>query len=225
MAAIVYLRVSTEEQSESGLGLAAQLTAATATATRLGLELAGVHTDAGISGSKSISDRPALVAALGSVKRGDVLIVAKRDRIARDMMVTMQVEKELERKGARLISAAGEGTDGDSIGDMIQRRVLDLFAQVERDMTRARTKAALQAKKAKGERVGAIPYGYKLADDGCHLEPAWFEQDVIALVRSLRISGLTYRAIVEHLNRTNMNSRTGNRWQLQQIQRMITSPN
>ncbi len=225
MAAILYLRVSTDEQSESGLGLDAQLSAATAAAGRLGMEISGVHTDAGISGSKSISDRPALVAALGSVKRGDVLIVAKRDRIARDMLVTMQVEKELERKGGRLVSAAGEGTEGDSIGDLIQRRVLDLFAQVERDMTRARTKAALQEKKSRGERVGAIPYGCKLADDGRHLEPAWFEQDVIALVRSLRISGLTYRAIVEYLNRTNVNSRTGNRWQLKQIQRMIMSPN
>jgi len=46
--------------------------------------------------------------------------------------------------------------------------------------TKSLTKAALGAKKARGERVGEIPYGYRLATDGVHLEPDQAEQAVIA---------------------------------------------
>ena len=116
MAAVAYLRVSTDEQAESGLGLDAQLSAVQAAADRLGVAIAAVHTDAGVSGAKGIESRPGLFSALAAVKRGDVLLVAKRDRIARDMLLTMQVERELERKGARLVSAAGEGTDSEDVG-------------------------------------------------------------------------------------------------------------
>ena len=224
MAAVAYLRVSTDEQAESGLGLDAQLSAVQAAADRLGVAIAAVHTDAGVSGAKGIESRPGLFSALAAVKRGDVLLVAKRDRIARDMLLTMQVERELERKGARLVSAAGEGTDSEDVGGLIQRRVLDLFAEIERQMTRARTKAALAEKKRRGERVsGAIPYGFRLAADGVHLEMCEREQDVIALVRSLRCDGLSYRAIVETMNRNNVPTRTGNAWQLRQIQNIIAN--
>jgi DNA invertase Pin-like site-specific DNA recombinase len=224
MPAVAYIRVSTDEQAESGLGLDAQLAEIRAAAERLGMSVGSVHTDAGYSGAKEIADRPGLFAALASVKRGDVLLVAKRDRIARDMLLTLQVERELERKGARLVSAAGEGTDSEDLGGLIQRRVLDLFAEIERQMTRARTKAALAEKRKRGERVsGAIPYGYTLAADGVHLDICEREQDVIALVRSLRCDGLSYRAIVAAMNTNNVATRTGNVWQLRQIQNILAN--
>ena len=127
---------------------------------------------------------------------------------------------------ARVVSAAGEGTeaDGDDIGGLIQRRMLDLFAEVERQMIRARTKAALAEKKRKGERVsGGIPYGYRLASDGIHLEPCEREQEVIALVASLRADGASYRAIVATLNGNGIPPRSGKAWHLAQIQRIIAT--
>jgi DNA invertase Pin-like site-specific DNA recombinase len=51
--------------------------------------------------------------ALNALRRGDVLIVAKRDRIARDAFVSVLIEREAAKKGARIVSAAGEGTDSD----------------------------------------------------------------------------------------------------------------
>jgi DNA invertase Pin-like site-specific DNA recombinase len=226
MAAVVYLRVSTDEQGERGYGLDAQETACRLAAERLGLSIAAVHIDAGVSGASDICDRPALLTALAAVRRGDVLLVAKRDRIARDQFVTLQVERMVAQRGARIVSAAGEGTDaaGDDIGGLIQRRMLDLFAEVERQMIRARTKAALAEKKRKGERVsGAIPYGYALAADGIHLLPCDREQEIIALVRSLRADGATFRAIVAAMNTNNVATRTGNAWQLRQIQNILAT--
>jgi DNA invertase Pin-like site-specific DNA recombinase len=219
--AILYLRVSTDEQAESGLGLAAQRAACIAAATRDGLEIIGEHIDAGISGSKGITDRPGLLSALSAVKRGGVLLVAKRDRIGRDMAITIAVESEITRKGARLLSAAGEGSEDDSVGGMIQRRMIDLFAEVEREMIRTRTRAAMAEKKAKGERVSRfLPFGYSLAADGIHLVTNEREQRIIAVVHSLRADGLTLRAIATELDNCNPRE-DGKAWAPMSIKRMI----
>jgi len=173
------------------------------------------------SGSKGIEDRPALTEALAALKKGDVLIVAKRDRIARDMLVTLTVEKVVSKRGARLLSVAGEGSDSEGVTGLILRTMTDVFAQVERETIRTRTRSALQVKKSKAERVGAIPYGYRLAEDGIHLIESEREQRIIALVQSLRADKLSLRAIVARLNGESVTTRTGNVWQLTQVARIL----
>lgn len=58
-----------------------------------------------------------------------MLIVAKRDRLGRDPMVVAMIESAVKRKGARIVSAAGEGTDSDSPTDILMRRMVDAFAE------------------------------------------------------------------------------------------------
>ncbi len=221
MKAIIYTRVSTEEQSQSGLGLEAQESACRTLAGTIGASETLLFTDAGISGSKGIEDRPALTEALAALKKGDVLIVAKRDRIARDMLVTLTVEKVVSKRGARLLSVAGEGSDSEGVTGLILRTMTDLFAQVERETIRTRTRSALQVKKSKAERVGAIPYGYRLSEDGIHLIESEREQRIIALVQSLRADGMSLRQIVVRLNADSVTTRNGNGWQLTQIVRIL----
>jgi len=83
------------------------------------------------------------------------------------------------------------------------------------------TKAALQAKKAQGERVGAIPYGYYLDANGVDLHPDPVEQDVIRQARELQSSGLSLRKIAAELQRRGKVSRNGATFQATQIQRMV----
>jgi DNA invertase Pin-like site-specific DNA recombinase len=219
--AVLYLRVSTDDQAESGLGIEAQRTACRAAAVRLGLEITGEHVDAGLSGSKGIAERPALLSALSAVKRGGVLLVAKRDRVARDMGITLAVESELGRKGARLISAAGEGSEDDGIGGLILRTVSDMNAQIERMQVSIRTRAAMAEKKAKGERVSRfLPFGYTLAADGIHLVANDREQQIIAVVQSLRSDGMSYGAIATALDTTTPRE-DGRPWQKMSVKRMI----
>src|SRR5262245_6297753 len=126
--AIGYSRVSTDQQRESGLGLEAQLAAIEQTAARLQLRLAETFTDT-LRGKTSIEQRPGLAAGLNALRRGDVLIVAKRDRIARDTFVSGLIEREAARKGARVVSAAGEGTDSEEPTAIFTRRILDAVAE------------------------------------------------------------------------------------------------
>ena len=75
--AVAYVRCSTEEQRESGLGLEAQCQAITETAAELGLTIRGWFDDEGRSGGLDIYRRPGLLGAIGAIRRGDALIIAK----------------------------------------------------------------------------------------------------------------------------------------------------
>ncbi len=215
--AIGYRRVSTTEQKESGLGLDAQQTAIEVAAGRLGLPLADTFTDAGLSGGLPLEQRPALLAALDALRKGDVLVVAKRDRLGRDVLNVAMFDRLVERKGARVVSAAGEGTDANDPTSRLMRQIVDSFAEYERAIIRARTRAALAVKKARGERVGGIPFGYQLAGDGRTLDPHADEQRALAVIRELRGAGWTFRAIAADLNGQGFRSRTGGPWVRQSV--------
>mgnify|MGYP001457642550 CR=1 FL=1 len=105
MAVLAYIRVSTDEQTASGLGLEAQEAAIRARYDTV----ASTYRDEGYSGADS--KRPALLACIDALRRGDVLAVAKRDRLARDVFLSAWIQKEVKRRGARIESAAGEVLD------------------------------------------------------------------------------------------------------------------
>lgn len=215
MATFAYLRVSTEQQSDSGAGLDAQLDAC----KRVAGELAGVYRDEGISGKAGLDKRPALLEAISRLSKGDVLIVAKRDRLGRDPLVIAMIEASVQRKGARIVSAAGEGTDGDAPSDILMRRLIDAFAEYERLIIVARTKAALQAKKVRGERIGSIPYGWR-CDDGVNLVPDETEQSALALIHELNEKGLSLRNIAVRLEAAGYKPR-GKSWHPQSVSNIL----
>jgi DNA invertase Pin-like site-specific DNA recombinase len=147
--------------------------------------------------------------------------VAKRDRIARDVVIAASVERAATGAGARLVSADGTG-NGDTPADAFMRGVVDCASQYERGLIRARTKAALAAKAAKGERVsGGIPYGFALAADGVHFEPVESEQATIARACELGAEGRSLRAIAAQLTIEGRFSRTDRTFAAAQVARMI----
>ncbi|MBF0096578.1 MAG: recombinase family protein [Magnetococcales bacterium] len=89
--------------------------------------------------------------------------------------------------------------------------MIDLFAQYERALIRSRTTAAMAVKRSKGERVGGIPFGYCMHNDGVTLLPHETEQETIQKIANLRNSGMTLKAITEKLNSDGIPSR-GSRW-------------
>jgi DNA invertase Pin-like site-specific DNA recombinase len=213
---IAYLRVSTDEQAQSGLGLEAQLAA---------IEKAigkpdATFTDEGYSGSDS--NRPALLDALDALKRGDTLAIAKRDRLARDLYLAAWIEKEAKRRGARIVSAAGEGTENDDPASVLMRQIVDAFAEYERAMIGARTKAALAAKKARGEKTGGdVPFGYVLGDNGT-LSTDRDEQEALEIIAELRRRGYTLRGICAELEKRGIKTKRGKaKWQSRVISRIV----
>lgn len=94
------------------------------------------------------------------------------------------------------------------------RRMVDAFAEYERLIIGARTKAALQAKKARNESTGYIAYGYQLSDDGVHVEECGPEraQATLRKIELLRQSGMSLRKVADELNQLGIFKRGGEKW-------------
>jgi DNA invertase Pin-like site-specific DNA recombinase len=218
--AVLYVRVSTDEQA---LGPAAQLAAAKRWCEARGSQLVAVCEDLGVSGGAPLDKCPGLLSALRELeaKGAGVLLVAKRDRLARDVVKAAMVEQLAARAGAVVVSAAGEG-EGTDPAAALMRTMVDAFAQYERALIGARTKAALAVKKARGEKLGgAAPYGWQLAADGVQLERCEAEQAVVATCRELKAEGWTLAAIGTELERRGLMPRNGGRWHPVRVFRVL----
>lgn len=222
MKVIGYLRVSTDQQAESGLGLEAQIKSIQDYAKKSGQEIDQIFRDDGISGASSIDERPGLMAALSEIEKGDILLVAKRDRLARGNQMAL-IQMAVDKKKARIISSAGEGTEGDQDDPMtyMMRGMTDLFAGFERLLIKSRTKAALRAKKDRGERVGHIPFGYRLSTDGIHLEKDELEQSILKQIHELRSDGFSIRDIALEMNNRGAFNRGQAKWNHASVHRML----
>lgn len=215
------MRVSTTDQN---LGPEAQLATVERWACANGVRIVATHEDHGVSGGASLDRRPGLLAALEALKEhgAGLLVVAKRDRLARDPIVAAMVEAAAARVGARIVSAAGEGDgDGDDPAAILMRRMVDAFAEYERHMIKARTKAALAVKRSRGERVsGKAPFGYRFDETGRALLAREDEQRTIARVRGLHDAGMSLNAIAASLNAEGVPAR-GARWHATTIMRIV----
>ncbi len=225
MKAFAYTRCSTAGQANEGVTLEAQKDRAAAWCTASGHELAEVFTDAGISGKKA-SNRPALQAALDAVcqtaKRegGAALVVYSLSRLARSTKDALAIAERLRKAGADLISLSERIDTGGAAGKLFYT-VFAAFAEFERDVIAERTKTALAFKKANGERVGQVPFGFDLAADGVRLIPNAAEQATLADLRTMRAARWTWERISAELNARGLFNKSGSRWTLHNARKVF----
>ncbi len=218
--AVGYARVSTLGQADEGVSLEAQQAAIARFCKAQGLELLEVCVDAGVSGAAELGKRPGLLAALELVRKHKASLVAyKRDRIARDVVLAATVERMAQSAKGAVLTV--EGDNGNSPEAALMRVMVDAFAQYERALIAARTRAALAHKKSKGERTGEVPFGSQLAADGVKLEQCAAEQEVLRLVAELRNEGLSLRAITAQLEERGVLNRAGKPLTLTSVARMV----
>ncbi|MEZ6010111.1 MAG: recombinase family protein, partial [Planctomycetota bacterium] len=105
--------------------------------------------------------------------------------------------------------------------DQLMRSIVAAMAAYERALISARTRAALAVKRSRGQRIGAIPYGFRVAYDGKTLLPDDHEQAVIARARELHAEGLSLRAIGRALIEEGHAPRAGKAWHVQLVARMV----
>lgn len=220
--AVAYLRVSTDDQA---LGLEAQRTAIETWANTRDMRVVDWCIDEGVSGGAALDARPELARALALLRehRAGVLVVAKRDRLARDVIVAAMVEKLAANVGAAILSVAGEGSDAtDDPSSQLLRRMVDAFAEYERAIIAMRTRNALAAKRARGEVIGGMPpWGLRLSEDGRSWVPDEREQLMLSLVRELRAQGKGVRPIARALEAAGFRSRNGRKFQHSSVVRML----
>lgn len=192
-----YVRVSTGEQAENGVGLDAQRHAITVAMAGRGFELVDVIEDAGVSG-KSLA-RPGLERALALLESGsaDGLVVAKLDRLSRSLLDFAALTERSRRKGWALI-ALDLGVDTSTPQGEMLANVLATFAQFERRLIGQRTKDALAVKRAQGVRLGRPP-----------TVPA----KIRTRIKGMRTRGWTLQRIADTLSAENIpTAQGGKRW-------------
>lgn len=191
-----YIRVSTDEQADSGAGLDAQRTAIEAEAERRGWtdRLRWID-DAGVSAATL--DRAGVQQALAMLDSGEasVLVAAKIDRLSRSILDFATLTDRAERDGWSLV-ALDAGLDMTTAAGKMMAGVLSVFAAYERDLIAERTRKALASRKAQGRAVS-----------GPGLSP-----EVRERLRGLRGQGVTFQAIADKLNEEGVPTARRGRW-------------
>ena len=155
--AVVYCRVSTDEQGDSGLGLEAQEQACRRWAAYRAVDVVAVTTDV-CSGARPPTGRPGFAEALALLAAGeaDALVCAKLDRATRRQRGLLDLLDLAEQHGFALVLLDVDLDTSTPIGRAILG-ILSVMAELEREQTRQRTKTALAAKRARGQRQGPGP--------------------------------------------------------------------
>lgn len=220
MKVVGYARVSTSKQEMDGCSLEMQAEKIRGYCSLNDIELVAIIEDRGIS-AKNITGRPGFQEALTRVYTGeaDGLLVWKLDRGFRSTRDALTVAENLTKKGRALISITEKLDTSTAIGEFFFSLMASL-SQMERKLIGERTTAAMQSKKSKGERVGQIPFGHKLSDDGVHLTKDATEQAIIALIRDLKTKGHSFREIARELNQSGRRTKKGADWTHVQISRL-----
>jgi DNA invertase Pin-like site-specific DNA recombinase len=206
--AVIYCRVSTSEQADSGLGLESQQAKCEAYCTANDLQVAGVFVDAGVSAKTA--ERPQLERALKALVPGAVLVVLKLDRLTRNVADLQPLADRISDAGADWCAVQEKFDTSTATGRLMLRMVLEL-SQWEREVIAERTSSALQAKRTRGERLGTTPLGFKTVEGVVTVDES--EQATVERARQLRSEGLTLRAIASRLTDEGHQTKRGGRWE------------
>lgn len=195
MLAIGYVRVSTDEQADSGLGLEAQRAVLRAEAERRGWDLEIVE-DAGYTGRNL--RRPALAQALERLDRGDhhALISAKLDRLSRSVRDFSHLMAQAQKNGWAIV-CLDLGVDTTTPSGEAMANVMATFAQLEGRLIGQRTKDALAQKRKQGVKLG---------------RPRSVCDEALTHIRTLRSFGCSYRRIADYLNEESVPTAQGGKW-------------
>jgi len=214
--AIGHIRVSTQKQADEGVSLDAQRAKIEAWCLTNDYELAGIHCDEGISGTKS--NRDGLLAAMAEVGKGTALVVYSLSRLTRSTKDLLAFTEQLDHQGADLISLTEKIDTTTAAGKMVFR-MLGVLNEFERDQVSERTKAALTHKKENNQVYNHTPFGYYRSDDRLMWDKT--EQRLIGYVQSKHRRGMSYSAIARLLNKENIPTKLGKQWQPMQVSRLI----
>jgi DNA invertase Pin-like site-specific DNA recombinase len=216
----IYLRVSSEEQASSGLGLDDQQTRCAAYVEALGLGSdVRVFVDAGVSG-KTL-ERPAMAEVLALLRRRALagVVVLKLDRLTRSLRDLLALVAEIERHGAALHSVTERVDTGSAVGRMLLG-VLGSVAEWERETIAERTRAAVRAKRRGGGAHGFAPLGARVEDG--KLVPVAEEAEAIAIIRDRHAAGASYRGIAAELRARGLPTARGGKWAPGTVHRVIS---
>jgi DNA invertase Pin-like site-specific DNA recombinase len=217
-SAIAYLRVSTQRQQRSGLGIEAQRNAIARFAEAEGLPIIGEYVEAESGkGADALDLRPQLAAALAAARKGKCsVVVAKLDRLSRDVAF---VSGLMAQRVPFIVAELGRDADP------FMLHLYAALAEKERRLISERTKAALAAKKASGIKLGNPRNIAQAGELGRSVQTATAEQfvaNLMPVVRAIQNTGATtLEAITQALNQRGVRTARGTKWYASSVMNVL----
>lgn len=215
MKYVIYYRVSTDKQGQSGLGLEAQQQQVkTYLQSKPDAEVVAEYVE--VDSGKKVNRIELNKAVADAKKNKAVLLVAKLDRVARNVKLFLDLLDQVRIEFTDL-PALSNGTS-DSRLVLTQ---LAAFAEWEAAKISERTKAALSAKKARGEPMGIMGKENIKATNGRRKEQANdFAKQIAGMLIPLAAT-MSQRKLVDYLNQHGVKSPTGKEWRLNSLQNVL----
>ncbi len=208
-----YLRVSGKGQVE-GDGFTRQFKAIREYAAAHQIKIVNVYREEGVSGTKDLENRPALMELMTALHSNGVklVLVEKLDRLARDLMIQETIIGDLRKNGFDLISVAEPDLLQDDPSRKLMRQIFGAIAEYEKTMIVLKLRGARLRMKAKDGRCeGRKPYGFF---EG--------EAEVLKRIKVLRAEGLGFDRVAAKLNEESIPTRSGKPWHGVVINRILT---
>ena len=210
---LAYIRVSTSEQSNSGLSLSDQHQRLSAYAQSQGMGLYRVYSDPGISGTVPPSRRPGLRQLLsdldGLPRNSASVAVTKLDRLGRNARELLILQDQFSRRGVALVSLS-ESLDGRTASGRALGQLIAVFAELEASTASERTATAMRsALTSEYARLGGVPpIGFSVGDAG-HFVPNPEEVPVVRAAFAVFLETRSFAATARYLNGLGYRSRSG----------------
>lgn len=220
--AVAYCRVSTDGQvGEDKFGIDYQKDKILEYCHKNDINLVKWYIDEGVSGAKE--HRPEFDKILdGEVTNPPIsyVIVAKTDRISRDVNLYYAYKNMLEKQGLEILSVTEDWSAQDKITGMILENFLAMAATVERESIRVRTSGGrIQKAKRGGYAGGRPPYGYRSIRGQLTIVPE--EAEVVRYVIAAKDAGVTFQTICDKLNQMGKTNRSGSKFSISTLQVIV----
>jgi DNA invertase Pin-like site-specific DNA recombinase len=215
---IAYLRVSTQQQGRSGLGIDAQRAAIARFAAAEGMGILAEHVEIETGkGADALDRRPVLRDALAAARKAKApVVVAKLDRLSRDVAF---ISGLMAQRVPFIVAELGAGVDP------FMLHIYAALAEKERNLISERTRAALARKKAHGAKLGNrtnLPEARAKAAESTRKAAASFAENVLPIIRQIEGSGATtYRAIANALNARGVRTARGGDWHATTVRNLM----
>jgi DNA invertase Pin-like site-specific DNA recombinase len=214
---IGYIRVSTDGQcKEDKFGLDVQRQQITEYCQRNDMNIVKWYTDEGESGAKERPGFDEIVYGDVSNPNYEAVIVAKSDRVDRDIKIYYYYKMLLTKKNVELISISEDFGQFGAFASMLEAFTL-CVAEMERENINKRTSAGRIMKSSKGGYSGGrTPYGY-IAQHG-KMVVVEEQAEVVRKIFEMKKSGSTYQQIVDKLNSEGYVNKSGGKWAISSVQ-------
>lgn len=222
LKAVIYARVSTEEQASEGYSIEAQKHLLRDYAKQRNIEIVGEYIDEGRSG-KSIDGRPEMQRLLKNAqeKNFNVVLTYKLDRLARKTKDSLEIGETLERFDVQLMSYS-ENIDTSTPGGKMFYTVLSSVAEMERSTNIDRVKMGMNQRAKQGKWNGGIVLGYDVVDKELIINEE--ETSIVQEIFNLASKGHGYKKIAYDLNKRGYKTKKKKEFSVNSIKGILDNP-